>query len=193
MKRTGFAIFLIFATFISLSAQNKYKNIFENDLKNYMASYNNKNWEAVASMIYPKLFTISPKNEVISQLINADTGGTAITLYYKDIKKVSAPVTSGKETFCLISYNCRMVISLSGKMLEAAPTIKSTFEYQFKPENVKYDSAAKKLDVNADLYMYAISANKGKTWKYMEKNDSMSYIFDTLIPQKVLKKLAKFK
>jgi len=191
MKFAGLTLTIIAIAVISVFAQNK--EVFENDLNQYMKAYNSRNWDGVMSMIYPKLFTFSDKQAIVEQLANIDSSGLALTFSSPKINKTSGIVTVGKESFCILSYNCQMKMVISGKMLEAVETLKSTFEAQYGVSSVKFDKDSNTFDIDANLYMYAVSADKGKTWKYLEKNDSMSYMFDSLIPKKVLKKFENFK
>lgn len=193
MNRILQTFIIILSFYFSSFGQKNYQDIFNNDLIKYTNAYNNKNWEVVASMIYPKLYTISPREAIIEQLKSIDSSGITLLFDFNKINKTSDIVTVGKESFCLLSYNCKLKISLSGKMIEAAETMKSVFQAQYKDGIINYDSTSHVINIDANLYMYAISRDKGKTWTYMEKNDSMSYIFDSLIPKKALKKFEKFK
>lgn len=196
-------LFAILFALISLNAQSKksaqpdafakYSAIFAKDLKEYSEAYNNKNWEGVASKFYPKLYDIAPKEALIGTLVALDTSGMQINFEFKNIDKVSETIKVGKELFCLFSYNCFMKITVSGKMLEAKEQLKAAFEAQYHADKMKFDETTNIFYIDAKQYMYAASKDNGKTWTYIEKNESRSYLDALIFPKKVIDKFKDFK
>ena len=191
MKKELFSLLILLLILVSCSG-NKIEDRFLSDLEDYSEAYNNNNWEKVVSMIYPKLFVITPKDEMIQMMKKLDSVGIKMTLNINNIEKITDIITNGNENFCRIDYNSHMNVAIGTTQLPNIALYKESFESNFGKENVKYDDSKKQFDINAHQSMIAVSNKDSNEWKYIEFNSGQAdSIIEQLLPVEVLKKLKK--
>jgi hypothetical protein len=190
MKFRIFALLTLLITLTYCSKSNKPEDRFLSDLENYSQAYNNRNWEKVADMIYPKLFTFTTREEMIKTMSKLDSVGLKMNFNVKSIEKISEIIPSGNEKFCRIDYKSLMLITVEPIQLPNLDLYKESFEKTFGKENIKYDDNKKLFTINAHQTMIAVSDKKSDTWKYVEFNSGQAdYMTTQLIPEDVLKKI----
>ena len=167
------------------------KTQFAIDMSNYFKAFNQEDWEGVIDMVYPKLFDLISKDQMIQLFIQIKEMGMDMKLELKQVDKISEIINYENSRFCRVYYNGMLTIGISGAMLENKDQLKESFIAAYGLENVKYDSINEQFDVNAKKSMMAIASIDSNNWTYMEYNEQQEEMLYQLIPKEVLDQLLK--
>nr|WP_320118320.1 hypothetical protein [uncultured Marinifilum sp.] len=182
---------LILASLIITSgfSQKRLKQHFEKDIISYTSAFNNKQWNVVTQMMYPRVFEMMSKENMIMIMQGMDNMGINMTTDFKSIDKISDVVKFGNEKYCKIHYYGIIKVKLSGLMSQGASLVQTKFETEFGKENVNYNEESNSFTIKAHRSMVAV-ANKGSDiWKYIDINSPQARGLQKLIPSAVKKKL----
>lgn len=189
MKLRLSAFLFIALLFAACSAKESLMDRFKTDLDSFTEAYNSGDWEKVTSMMYPKLFTVTSKEELVRGIKTLDTMGMKTKIKISGIDNISEIVESGGDKFVLINYRTNLHIELSGKMWEQVEPIKAGFEAKFGAENIKFDREKKTFNIAGKQKMIASTPKDKNDWKYIEHDTNIGdYITRMIIPEDVLKK-----
>ena len=178
-------ILLITACSVKENLQDRFKA----DIDSFTGAYNKADWDKVTSMMYPKLFTVTSKEELINTLKSLDSSGMKTQIKVNSIDSISPEEISGEEKFVLINYSTSLQIELAGELLEKKDLIKAGFEAQFGTEKVKFDQAKNLFTIEARQKMIAVTPKDKNDWKYIEHDTAQGdYITRMLLPEGIIKK-----
>ncbi|WP_421918198.1 hypothetical protein [Marinifilum sp.] len=180
------ALVLIFSTAF---AQKNLKNTFEKDLLSYTTAFNNKEWDVVTEMLYPRIFEMMSKENMIMLMKGMDSMGVKMTTDFKSITRISNVVEWGNEKYCKIHYYGVVKVKLSGLMSQGSSLVQAKFEQEFGKENVKYNADSNSFTIQANRSMVAIANKKSSNWKYIDINSPQAKGLQKLIPEPVRIKL----
>ncbi|MCT4615144.1 MAG: hypothetical protein N4A49_09760 [Marinifilaceae bacterium] len=166
------------------------KKTFAKDLTEYTKAINEKNWDKLEQMTYPKLFTVVAKETLIGSYELLSIMGD-ITTKLNSVDKVSKVVSSKEEKFCKLWYDATLTIKLNMIMAQAAPMCKEQLESKFGKENVSYDEANTTFTIKNKRTILAISPKKISKWKYLDVDSKGTSKVRKLIPEGILSKLEK--
>lgn len=161
------------------------KERFNKDANSFFKLFNKENWMGMTDMMYPKLFTIATKEQMITALAQIGESGMKMTINEVNIYKVSNPIEEEGEVFRKLSYNAKMEIKISGEMLESYSMLEESFKGVFGENNVKYDKEISTFKINSDKALIAIAKKKSSDWKYLEFNESQPAMLQALFPDSV--------
>lgn len=182
MIKKPIIILIAIFTFNSLLANDKLKDKFTSDLNVYITAYNNKDWNRVTDFLYPKLFTLAPKEAVIENMAKQDESGLTMLMSDINVIKISEPIKYKEELFHILDYNLHLELNLDSTLNSQKDFMKSMFINQYGKENVKFNKDMSQFSVKSKLQMIAISSDNGVNFYYLENakgNDEMlKAIFD---------------
>ena len=185
-------IFLLFCFVISAGiAQTQLKQHFEKDIKNYTTAFNNKEWNKVTQMMYPRMFEMMSKEKMILVLDQMDNLGIKMITDFRSIDKISQVVENGKEKYCKIQYYGVISVKLSGLMTQGSSLIQPQFEQEFGKKNVKYNESNNSFTIQAHRSMVAIANKNSDNWKYIDVNSPQAKGLKRLIPAHVQEQLTE--
>ena len=169
----------------SLLDSNNLNELFKIDLTNYFNAFNNRNWDLMTAMIYPKLFEFTSKEEMLQVFVDIEEMGMNMSINLNEINKLSKIVSDGDLQFCRVFYRALIQIKLSGMMLENQSDLALNFQDQYGAENVTYSDEI--FSINVENSMIAVSDLDGKTWTYMEYNEDQASLalLAAIIPEAV--------
>jgi hypothetical protein len=170
-------------------AQKNLKNLFEKDLISYTTAFNNKEWNAVTEMMYPRIFEMMSKDKMIMIMEGMDNMGVKMTTDFKSIDRISQVVESGNEKYCKIHYYGIVKVKLSGLMSQGSAIVQPRFEQEFGKDNVKYNEDSNSFTIQAHRSMVAVANIKSSNWKYIDINSPQAKGLQKLIPEHVKRKL----
>jgi len=188
MKRIAILLLLSFVIVTGFS-QEQLKKHFEEDLTSYTEAFNNKKWNEVTQMMYPRVFEMMSKENMQMVLEQMDNLGVKMTTDFKSIDKISKVVESGKEKYCKIQYYGVISVKLSGLMSQGSSLMQPKFEHEFGKENVKYHETSNSFTIQAHRSMVAVADIKSNNWKYIDVNSPQARGLKKLIPAKVQEQL----
>ena len=169
----------------SLLDNNNLNELFKIDLTNYFNAFNNRNWDLMTAMIYPKLFEFTSKEEMLQVFVDIEEMGMNMSINLNKINKLSKISTDGDLQFCRVFYRALIQIKLSGMMLENQSDLALNFEDQYGSKNVTYNDDM--FSINVENSMIAISDLDGASWTYMEYNEDQASLalLQAIIPEAV--------
>ncbi|MCT4601976.1 MAG: hypothetical protein N4A59_03575 [Marinifilum sp.] len=173
----------------SVLAQKNLKNTFEKDLISYTNAFNNKQWNLVTEMMYPRIFEMMSKDNMIMVMEGMDNMGVKMTTDFKSIDRISDVVESGNEKYCKIHYYGVVKVKLSGLMSQGSALVQPKFEQEFGKENVKYNEESNSFTIQAHRAMIAVADKKSSDWKYIDINSPQAKGLQKLIPEHVKRQL----
>jgi hypothetical protein len=188
MKRI-FAITILSLLLSSAFAQKNLKSTFEKDLISYTTAFNNKQWDVVTEMMYPRIFEMLSKDNMIMVMQGMDNMGVKMTTDFKSIDRISDVVKSGNEKYCKIHYYGIVKVKLSGLMSQGSSLVQPKFKQEFGKENVKYDEESNSFTIKAHRSMVAIAGKNASNWKYIDINSPQAKGLQNLIPENVKRQL----
>jgi len=188
MKKISILLLLSFVINTSFS-QTLLKKHFEKDLINYTNAFNNKQWDIVTQMMYPPMFEMMSKDNMLMVLEQMDNLGVKMTTDFRSIDKISKVVDYGKEKFCKIQYYGIIKVKLTGLMSQGSSLMQPQFEQEFGKENVKYHEPSNSFTIQAHRSMVAVASKESDNWKYIDVNSQQAKGLKRLIPAKVQQQL----
>jgi len=184
------AIMLLLSFVITTGfGQSQLKRHFEKDLTNYTTAFNNKQWDVLTQMMYPRIFELMSKENVLLILEQMDNMGVKMTTDFKSVNKISKVVENGNEKYCKIQYYGIINVKLSGLMSQGSSLMQPQFEQEFGKENVKYYESTNSFTIQAHRSMVAVANKKSGNWKYIDINSPQAKGLQKLIPVKVQEQL----
>jgi len=189
MKRIGIILIFISLLQTSVFAQNQLKKHFEKDLISYTTAFNNKQWNVVTQMMYPRVFEMMSKDNMVIVLEGIDTMGLKMHTTFQSINKISKLVVSGKEKYCKIYYNGIVKVKLTGLMSQGSALLQPKFEMEFGKENVRYNEESNSFIIKAHRSMIAIANKSTDNWKYIDINSPQAKGLQRIVPIAVQQQL----
>jgi hypothetical protein len=189
MKQASILIGFLLLLAVNTTGQNNLKKHFEKDLISYTTAFNNKQWNTVTTMMYPRIFDLMSKENLVMIFEQMDQIGIKMNTDFKSIDKISPVVENGKEKYCKINYSGLIKVKLTGLMAQGSSIIQPQFEKEFGKDNVKYDETTNSFTINAKRSMVAVANKNSTTWKYVDVNSTQAKGLKNLIPLTVRKQL----
>ncbi len=184
MKKIVLFLSIILCT-NSIFAQKDLQKFFSAELVKYTSAFNKKDWDKVADMMYPKVFSLMSKENMITIVEGMDTMGVSMKTNFKKVTKVSNVVNHGGEKFCKINYFGIVTVKLSFLMAQTSSMWKDQFSKEFGKENVTYDEAKSMFTIKANRSMIAVSPKDKTDWKYLDIESPNAKRLRVLVPLRV--------
>jgi hypothetical protein len=181
------------ATQEELNQENGYSALeqeVKTDLNNYLEAFNKKQWEQVLDMLYPRLFELISKEDMVRSYTQLEEMGMNIQSSLKAINKVSAPVEEAGDQFWRVYYNAEIRIHLGEKMLINQETFQNRFMDLYGTSNVKFYEESSTFVIDAKKSMLAIQQKGSSSKKYLEYNEDQMETLNDIVPPVVLEQLA---
>lgn len=170
-------------------AQSNEHKIFSNDISNLSKSVNEKKWSEICDLIYPKVFTLMSRDNVLILFEQSTNMGIEVNTKFKGINTISKEVKSRKEKFRKINYNALLTLTLTGLMSYSQDLITPNLELEFGKRNIKYIESLNTYIIKIKRNMYAISNINSKDWHYIDIDSKFLAKNKTLIPFDIKQKL----
>ena len=164
-----------------------------NRLEIFMQYNRNANFEKVMDYIYPKLFTIAPK-EQIQEAMESVFNSDELTIKMDSLKteKVYPLFASGNNRYAKINYS--LIMLMSPKQQDDSTDLGMLvpmMQTQFGDENVRFDKKTKTLTIYQKVDMAAIKDELSPEWTFfnLKKGDPM---MDLLLDKELLSKFYSY-
>lgn len=171
------------------TTSNDLESKFAEDISSYLTAFNNKEWDRVIDMIYPKLFELISRDQMKNVFEQTGLIGMKMNTDFEKIEKLSEVVVHEGLSYCRVFYKGGMTIQISDEILEGQPEFERGLEEYYGKENVSYDDHDQVFSIQANKSMVAILEPDAKSWSYMEYNEQQRQALDMLIPEVALKQL----
>lgn len=192
MTRIAALLLISFLSLNSSSAQSekairagfeKYQNLIkEGDLK------------ASMDYIYPKLFTVVPKDQMLNTLkttmenpmMEIKFGDLSIT----DVQKAKKV---GSEYFAILKYKTSMQLKLKAQSPEMAKMMNQQlmtgFTQKYGAENVSLDEASGFFTVKLSETAVAVSNDGKSNWTYLSLQEGQEQLMAQILPQEIFSQI----
>lgn len=161
------------------------KDKIEARLDEYMTLISAGEYEAIMEYVYPKVFTIASKKDMIAMFSGIGTG-LEFSFDNPDLKWIEGV---HNNNYALIRYSMEMGIKLVSEETKTESmfnTMKVIFESQFGAENVEAQKEDFSLKVNAGKYIVAINEDIHSNWFFMEFDESNQALMSMLLSEDLI-------
>lgn len=154
----------------------------------YFQANLNKDYDKILDMIYPRLFEIVSKEEMLGLFKQMESEGIDYSIKGAETTSISNRVVHNGEQYALVKYVLDIGIRFTGEEYNA-PQVRSmmlgTFKAQYGQDRVQLDESTNTFWIKADNEMYAIAPAGGKEWKFLEKKPGMEAFVGDFVPKEV--------
>ena len=193
ITRNFILILCFFASTAAVVGQVKVDPAIQSKFDAFIDYSNSKQWDKAFDLIYPKLFTRVPKQDMVNMMKQMEVG-MSLQMQNTKITSSSLPVQDGDETFVKLSYVSDMVFTIEkGGMYDEPKYIQSIgdqFKSSYGPRSVQWDADAKIYRIHATKDMMAINPGNGD-WKLVEINLEQLELMEFLFSQKIMDELVR--
>ena len=162
-------------------------------LEMFMQYNRDMNFEKMMDYIYPKLFTIAPK-EQIKEAMESALNDDELTIKLDSLKteKIYPLFASGNNRYAKISYSMLILMSTkqqkdSTDMSEIVPVMQT----QYGEENVRFDKKTNTLIIYQKVDMVAIKDELSPEWTFMNLKIG-DPLMDSLLDKELLAKFYSY-
>ncbi|MEQ9265649.1 MAG: hypothetical protein RLN81_10540 [Balneolaceae bacterium] len=185
-------LFLFLFVFITtkVSAQQSDKDILNTKLSQYFDLLSNENYVEMMDYVYPKVFTIVPKEEMIKAFEEV-LDGMKFAFSDMEIQWIE-PVFS--EDFQLVKYLSRIEIVLISEDVKSSIVLNSMaayFENEDGFSNLEVDTDNFKISGNMGKYILAISEDEYPGWYFMEFDQDNPQLLNLLLSSDLIESVKK--
>lgn len=145
--------------------------------------------DQTVSCIYPKFFTVVPKDQV-TQLLNITYNNPFVKIDVQDMKfaSVGKPELIDGEYFSLTSYYLKLKGDVSSMSDDLKNKIGEMLIAKYGKNSVKYNAKEGSYIINAPMKAVVISKDK-KSWKLVLAEKEYKSQLKKILPKKILDKI----
>lgn len=190
--KTKYLLFIfILLSFISFAQTkaNPDDAAIKKNLAYFSKSIMSKNIDQAVNCIYPKLFTVIPK-EQMQQLLNMTYNNPLIKLEIKDFKfgNIGKAELINGEYFSIANYFFQLKWDVSSMNDEMKKTVSNALMSKYGKDNVKYLANEGAYLINAKMKACAVSKDR-KYWKFIILEKEYKNQLTKILPKKILDKI----
>ncbi len=156
-------------------------------LKVYFQANEEKDFDTILDMVYPKLFDMVPREMVKEQFAAMKGQGMDFRIYDMGVDSLSAPFVHESEQFVEVGYSHRMdMVMTDSSSQAAAPTMLGLFQAQYGEDKVTYDESAYTFRIQLAKTMLAIAPIDSRKWMFIDFQRDKPALLSMLFPEKVV-------
>lgn len=157
---------------------------------------NQKKYDQVFDLMYPKLFGYVSKSDLIDLMTSMNQDGLTLRISDYHINNTSAPFQDGTETFVRVDYSAKMELLMEDGSLydspKAAQAMLEQFQHMHGEGNVAWSPEEKKYTIAADRTIIAVKQEGSNDWYLVEVSEQKE-LMDSIFPEAVLQQLVNSK
>ena len=178
----------------ALRGQASINPAIQTTLNAFIEYSNQQDWDKAFDLLYPKLFTKVPKQDLVDVMMGMEADGMSLQMTNLRITSTSVPMTEGNETFVKVKYQADMDVNIkSGGMYDypkAVTSITEQFQATYGADNVKWNADNKRFEIIAHKSMMAIQTGTG-AWKLVEINMDQPALMEYLFSPSIMDALVR--
>ncbi len=192
MRTKSFLFLFLFVLLSCLSFARTEANpddpAIRKSLTYFVNSIKTKQIDRAVSCIYPKFFTVVPK-EQMTQLLNMTYNNPfmKVEVQHLQIVSVEKPELISGEYFSVASYFLRLKCNVSSMNDDMKKKISTVLTGKYGKNNVKYLAGEGAYLINAHMRACAVSKDR-KNWKFVIVEKEYKPQLVKVLPKKVLDK-----
>ncbi len=153
----------------------------------YLQATEQSDWETVADMLYPKLFTIASREDIIASFQELNSDDIKVTIRDGAIKDIGEPAYYEDEQYAFVDYTMSMDMQFSDASLN--DIMMAQFESMYGADNVRLDKATNTFLIQAANTMIAFSPKGGNEWTFLEYKPDMEAMFNQILGEAFVNQL----
>lgn len=184
------ALLLMCMPFFSIAQSDARKAAISEKLDQFFQATQEKEWDQVLDLTYPKLFNLVPREQMLGLFQNMEAEGMSFEMSNMKISEIYGAEDFEGETFSAVDYALQMKIILKGDSFndQAMDFMKTSFETTYGADKVKTDRENKTFTIQAEKTLFAIADKGTDNWHFIEKNAEQMVILEQIIDKEVLSK-----
>lgn len=191
MKIKSLLLLFVLLSF-SLFAQNKVSpddTAIKKSLTYFANSIMSKKIDQAVNCIYPKFFTVVPKDQM-TQILNMTYNNPFMKIEVNNLKfgKIERPELINGEYFSIAHYYFTMKCNMSSLNDDMKKQINTMLAKKYGKNNVQYLSKEGVYIINAAMKACAVSKDR-KNWKFVVLEKEYKPQLVKVLPKKVLDKI----
>lgn len=193
MKEILLSLLLVSFFTGSISAQGSdHRRSVSDSLQVYLQANYDKDYDKIMDMVYPKLFDIVAREDMIAMFKGMESEGIEFELSDGLIHSISEVMVEDGKRFSRVDYSMKMMMRFSGIEYESEATqdiIHTSFQAQYGEDNVSRKEGA--FYIQTDKTMIAIAPIGEESWKFMEMNRDQPQLLEMLLPVEIIEAFSK--
>lgn len=190
MKTKSLLFLFVLLSFISF-AQTKVNTddiAIKKNLTYFVNSIKTKKIDQAVNCIYPKFFTIIPK-EQMTQVLNLTYNNPFMKIEVQDLQfgNIEKPELISGEYFSITNYYLKMKCNVSSMNDDMKKKMNAALVGKYGKNNVQYLANEGSYLINANMKACAVSKDK-KYWKFVMLEKEYKTELVKVLPKKVLDK-----
>lgn len=190
MKTKSLLFLFVLLSFISF-AQTKVNTddiAIKKNLTYFVNSIKTKKIDQAVNCIYPKFFTIIPK-EQMTQVLNLTYNNPFMKIEVQDLQfgSIEKPELFSGEYFSIANYYLKMKCNVSSMNDDMKKKMNAALVGKYGKNNVQYLANEGSYLINANMKACAVSKDK-KYWKFVMLEKEYKTELVKVLPKKVLDK-----
>ncbi|WP_415327050.1 hypothetical protein [Chryseobacterium sp. MMS23-Vi53] len=191
MKTKSLLFLFVLSSFVAF-AQTKVspeESNIKKSLTYFVNSVKDKKIEQGVNCIYPKFFTIIPKDQM-TQLLNMTYNNPFMKIEVQDLKfgSIGKPELIDDEYFSIVNYSFKLKCNVNSMNEDMKKKINAALTNKYGKENVKYLANEGIYLINANMRACAISKDR-KYWKFVMVEKEYKKQLVKVLPQKIIDKI----
>lgn len=191
MKTKSLLLLFVLLSFIAF-AQTKANTddmAIKKNFTYFINSIKTKKIDQAVNCIYPKFFTIIPK-EQMTQVLNLTYNNPFMKIDVQDLQfgSLEKPELISGEYFSITNYYLKMKCNVSSMNDEMKKQMSTALVSKYGKNNVKYLANEGAYLINANMKACAISKDK-KYWKFVMLEKEYKNQLVKVLPKKILDKV----
>jgi|GEM_PF-1281484 len=158
----------------------------QSDIKHYVSSLNNEDFDQMLSMTYPKIFSGKDVKKLKEELILQRAAGFKKEINLKSIDDVSKPVLENDTYYVHIECTGDVSTHLNNGLEKNIDYIRNNLQLSYDSNEVR--QTANTVTIDDALIEFIAVSKKGSNfyWEYIEVDRQKSPMYNRIIPQNVL-------
>lgn len=169
-----------------ISVEERIKNQISNDLHFYIESLNNKKFDELVELVYPKMFGAKSKKDFKLDLIKQNIQGVYKEINAFKIESISPVYSHENENYVQVFCTGDVKLNVSGEALNNIKGIKINLEYSYDTSETEIQENS--IVINDAYFSFIAISQKGSNflWKYIEVDKQKEPFYDSIIPVEIL-------
>jgi hypothetical protein len=185
--RTTFFVLLLLGSTLQLAAQDHHTSI-RYTFATYRQLTLDKDFAGLMDYIYPKLFELVPREQMIATFEALEGEDLSFTFSDLQLLHTSDTYTSADETYALVQYSGNMQLRLRSEAYRN-PALQDAMAMQlgkqFGPDNLRYEPEKFIYHIHLEKSMWAITPAGKEDWTFIENDPGQAALTGMLIPADV--------
>lgn len=187
-----FVLFL-FMVSCSLVSNAQADEAMKARLDTFMKLNQSLQFEKLMDYIYPKVFTIAPKEQLVQVFKESFAGNDDMSMEMDSLRTgtISSQVTIGDGSYYLICYSMLIRIKITNEKADGNNSMLGLMKSQYGEDNVRHDKATGKYVIIVNTSMVAIKDVQSPQWSFLNFEPDHP-LAAQLLDEAVISKLKSF-